>query len=221
MPVVLGTLWASMNGGLYFTLDIDNKLYEGKIYSLEDIANNNILTNVIFVCASDYDSRSNKTMPIFAFSSDGGMNWSYKILDSVSNLYASMIYSYNNLIVLLSGKLHEPDFNSYKYFTKNPVLFISSDYGVTFRKLDDSSIDFSQVNDLLITPENYIVFTAKLKSDPYKSVIYISKDQGQSFQQLVGNDYDSKTFLAYDSKNKFLYVVKNEQNKGLYRIKLN
>jgi hypothetical protein len=121
----------------------------------------------------------------------------------------------------LFGKGRTIDFNSNKFCIKKPVLFISSDYGLTFRKIDDSSIDFSQVNDLLITPENYIVFTAKLKSDPYKSVIYISKDQGQSFQQLVGNDYDSKTFLAYDSKNKFLYVVKNEQNKGLYRIKLN
>lgn len=57
-------------------------------------------------------------------------------------------------------------------------------------------------------------------TEPSKSVIYISKDKGETWQML-GNDYDSKTILAYDSKNKFLYFVKDKENKGLYRIKLN
>jgi len=85
--------------------------------------------------------------------------------------------------------------------------------------IDNSKVDYSQVKDFLITPEGYIIFTGVLQSDPTKTMIYISKDGGNTWQTL-SSDSESKTFLSYDPKNKFLYFVKDKKNKGLYRIKL-
>lgn len=85
--------------------------------------------------------------------------------------------------------------------------------------INQNILDYSKVNDLLITPGRYIIVNAYLNSDLSKCVIYLSKDKGETWAQLA-SDTVSKTYLAYDHKNTFIYFVKEEENKGLYRIKL-
>ncbi len=51
------------------------------------------------------------------------------------------------------------------------------------------------------------------------TLIYLSDDKGQSWKKL-SNDTDYKYNLRYDSNNRFLYMIKEGDNSGLYRFKL-
>lgn len=203
----------STNGGVSFSQDIDINILNsiGWVF-VGDFATSNLKTGTIYAAIigdnNNYD---------IAESSDFGVSWTAKNI--IDNWYSDFIRVYNNFVILKVTDY--PRLNKELIYKYKGKILLSKDFGNSFTILDTNLIDYSDVNDMLITPEGYIIFTATLNSDPSKSTIYISKDGGISWQNLVNNDFDSKTLLAYDSKNKFLYVVKDRVNKGLYRIKLN
>ncbi|NPV10991.1 MAG: hypothetical protein HPY57_04285 [Ignavibacteria bacterium] len=208
-----GRLYSSSNGGRSFTDSIDLSMYYsfGDYVLVQDFATSNLYSGVLFAAIiSDFDDND------LAISSDFGNTWVAKNI--VDNWYSDLIRIYNEMVVLkvINIPLANKDFD---FIIDSSRVLISSDFGLSFKMVDPNTLDYSKVNDLLLTPEGYIVFTAHLKSDPSKCVIYISRDRGQTWSKLT-SDTDRKTFLAYDFKNKFLYFVKNKENKGLYRIKL-
>ncbi len=216
MPNAPNYLLVSTNSGLSFSNDIENNLYPHlKSYTvITDFAvsksNNSLLFATLYSFQNDNE---------LAMSTDGGNTWYVNSLTD-EKVFCTRVQTNNKMVVIVVGNLSDMGFSKYKKWTAfKSHLYVSNDNGVNFKKIDSDVLDYLAVNDILITPENYIIFTGVLKSDSSKTVIYISKDQGKTWQKL-SNDHDSKTLLAYDHRNKFLYFVKDKENKGLYRIKL-
>ncbi|MCX7610823.1 MAG: hypothetical protein N2043_04430 [Ignavibacterium sp.] len=211
-----GIIFASTNGGKIFSKNVNNSLNNYVYADFTDISINNTIPNLIYVGLSDlYQTKTQ-----IAISSNGGISWHIKNIDNEFNA-CTKILSKNNLIVVLAGKSGHVTLDKYwKYTVKNVNIYISEDYGNTFKKIEGKNIGIYQCNDIILTPEGYIILSGIQLQDNSKTAIYISKDKGSTWQTL-GKDFESKTLLAYDSKNKFLYFVKDDVNKGLYRMKLN
>lgn len=206
-----GRTFFSSNGGKYFSDTICASLYHsfGSYVLVQDFATSNLKNGLIFAAIiSDNDAFD------LAISSNFGSSWIGKNI--IDNWYSDVIRVFNEMVALI---VIDRRFAN-KYFVRNSSrILISNNFGLSFKMINQNILDYSKVNDLLITPEGYIIVTAYLNSDPSKCVIYLSKDKGETWTQLT-SDTDSKTFLAYDHKNKFIYFVKDKENKGLYRIKL-
>lgn len=213
-----GYCYTSNNGGKSFSdevyYNLKNSAILGPTTYLLDIEFSNRLPNLIFGAVYNRNGYD------LAISSDFGINWSGKKVEDGDD-YFDKIKVKNNLILLRGGNFSKTSWlKAWELTTTENSLYISKDFGNSFSKVSNVQLNYSKVNDIVITPDEVIIFTCNLMTEPSKSVIYISKDKGETWQML-GNDYDSKTILAYDSKNKFLYFVKDKENKGLYRIKLN
>ncbi len=206
-----GVQFKSTNGGQTFEF-ADESLRRLRYSYLSDIDIHNKTTGILAgILYSHYDGNE------LVISSDFGTNWTLKSIDN-SEIYCDKIRIFNELILIRGGK-GTTWVNGWTFTTLFNHLYLSRDFGNTFIKIDEQRLDFSRVLDFIITPDEQIILSAVLKSDPSKTVIYISKDRGESWQQLT-NDTDSKTLLACDHRNKFLYFVKDKVNKGLYRIRL-
>ncbi len=145
-----------------------------------------------------------------AISKDYGNNWIGKEVLNNFTLDIVEIDSYNNIVVGIVQGFFGSELQR--------KLILSTDGGDTFSLLSDSLLTSLVATNLIITPELNIIICG-YKNDKSQSYLYISKDIGESWQQLT-NDTDSKSLLAYDHRNKFLYFVKDKVNKGLYRVKL-
>ncbi len=203
--------YISTNGGKTFSNSVEVFFYFNlDIYLVKDVATSNLKSGVVYVTICR-DSRDYE----LAVSSDFGNTWFLK--DVINGWYSDAIKVFNETVVLTVTDSYYPF--KFGYYEISSRILISKDGGISFTMIDNSKVDYSQVKDFLITPEGYIIFTGVLQSDPTKTMIYISKDGGNTWQTL-SSDSESKTFLSYDPKNKFLYFVKDKKNKGLYRIKL-
>lgn len=213
-----GYCYISTDGGNSFSdnvyYNLKNSQAIGPISYLTDIDINNKIPNLVFGTIYNLDGYE------LAISSDFGINWFGKNIED-GDVYFDKISTYNNLIILRGGYFRNTLWlKPWELTTNSNYLYISRDLGNTFVKVDRTSLDYSKVNDFLITPDETIIISCNLNSDPYKSALYLSKDKGITWQ-LLSEDYDSKTLISYDSNNKFLYFVKDKDNRGLYRIKLN
>lgn len=213
-----GYCYISTDGGnsfsdtVYYNLKKSPSL--GLTSYLTDIDVSNVIPNLILGTIYNLDGYD------LAISSDFGFNWFGKNIED-GDTYFDKISTYNMLIVLRGGYFMNAQWlKPWALTTTENYLYISRDLGNTFFKVDRANLDYSKINDFLITPDEAIIISCNLNSDPNKSALYLSKNKGITWQLLI-EDYDSKTLLSYDSKNKFLYFVKDKVNKGLYRIKLN
>lgn len=197
-------LFYSEDGGKSWMHSSTNPQY----YNFQDLYTYDVATDPLNPGKVVVSFLSSNTNYDYVISYDNGKNWVGK---EIPNNGILEIVAYNNMVVA-------------KPKTTYSGLLLSTDGGENFIYLRDSillNLNFAYLNhyDLLITPEQYIILIASKKNDPSKSYIFISKNKGESWQLLV-DDADSKSLLAYDPWNKFLYFVKDKENKGLYRLKL-
>lgn len=206
-----GVQFSSTNGGQTFDWAYQSLRRIREAYLTDiDIHNRKTGTLVGILYSHSYGSE-------LVISSDFGTSWTLKSIDN-PGIYCDKIQIYNDLILIRGGS-GTTWINGWTFTTLFNHLYVSRDFGNTFIKIDEQRLDCSRIFDFIITPDEQILLSAVLKSDPSKTVIYISKDRGESWQQLT-SDTDSKSLFAYDHRNKFLYFVKDKENKGLYRLKL-
>ncbi len=98
-------------------------------------------------------------------------------------------------------------------------LAISRNAGESFEVINHGQINLSKINDVLVFSENLIFASTELRTNKDSSFVFCSTDKGYTWT-LLGNDFDRKTHLDHDTKNNFLYVVKDGVKKGLYRYQL-
>jgi hypothetical protein len=194
-------LFKSIDGSKYWQrIDIpgtpfDNMFGNAYVY---DFVINNTNPNIMFVGLSGISSYNPYN---FGKTIDGGITWLGKAISSISYVYK--LSNFNNLLLAISGN----------------VLAISRNAGESFEVINQEQINRSKINDVLTFAEDLMFTSIELRTNKDSSFVFYSTDKGYTWKQL-GNDFDRKTVLDYDSKNNFLYVVKDGFKKGLYRYKI-
>jgi len=188
----------SRNGGknINHLSSASNSYSQLQVQDILDICVNPKRTGSIFTIGSPIYND-----PKILYSTDFGENWA--INDFTLSSFMKKISCFDEIIVI-GG---------------NNSLAISIDNGKNFSIVSTSNFEYTFLNEILVTNDKKIFISLMPGINSKNTLIYLSDDKGQSWKKL-SNDTDYKYNLRYDSNNRFLYMIKEGNNSGLYRFKL-
>ncbi len=185
----------SYDGGktLRYLYDESNSYLEN-VSSLHDISTDGKTSGVIMAVGFSYDNHG-----YLFISNDFGENWSKKKVMDMLEPYR--VACYDNIILV-------HDVNN---------LALSLDGGKSFSAVDKNQFQYKSFSGILVTSDKKLIVAV---NEGQKTLLYYSNDLGNTWK-LLSSDNDAKSYsICYDSMNKFVYVVKNKDNMGFYRLKI-